>query len=111
AGEAGPLDPPGPDARVAIEVAVPGPPVRRAVFEAGRGDPIGAAKVIGGTTVDFGTGLTVESITLVEDERSETVRHPLFDPDGSRAFDETGFLFREETRRIPIQRLEVRCTG
>ncbi|MFG0319842.1 MAG: hypothetical protein ACF8XB_21400 [Planctomycetota bacterium JB042] len=102
---------PGPDARVAVEVTLPTVPPRRATFEVGLGERIGGVREVGREAVDFDTGLTVEDVRLVDDERSETVRHPMFDPDGSRAFDETGFLFREETRRIPIQRLEVRCTG
>lgn len=107
----GSFPPPTPESRVAIEVTVPGSPPRVAIFEVGVGEIIGSVRKVDDSLVDFGTGLEVVSVTLTEDFRSETTRHPLFDPNGSRAFDETGFLFREETRRIPIQRMEVRCSG
>ena len=104
----GPRGPHAEDARVRIEVSLPSV---QHVFDVAAGETLGDLVEIDGRTVDLGTGLVIESVALIEDEQDETIRHPVFNPDGSRAFDETGFLFQEETRRIPIQRLEVRCAG
>jgi len=82
-------------------------------FEVASGDSIGTLSGVDGQdgvrTVDFGTGLIVQEIVEVNDVRDEVIQHPVFNPDGSRAFDDTGFLSREEVRKIPIQRIEVRC--
>ncbi len=82
-------------------------------FPVRKGDTIGRLAEIetqsGLRAVDFTTGLRVTEIAEIEHIREEVIRHPVFNPDGSRSFDETGFLFREETRKVPIQRLEVRC--
>ena len=82
-------------------------------FEVASGDSIGTVSSVDGEdgvrTVDFSTGLIVKEIVTVSDTRDEVIRHPLFNPDGSRASDETGYLTREEVREIPVQRLEVRC--
>lgn len=102
--------------RVTIEVTV-GTEANpySARFEVASGDSIGTLSGVDGEdgvrTVDFGTGLVVKEIVEVNDSRDEVIRHPLFNPDGSRASDETGFLTREEVREIPVQRLEVRCEG
>ncbi|MFH0945628.1 MAG: hypothetical protein V2A76_10560 [Planctomycetota bacterium] len=84
-------------------------------FEVASGDSIGTLSGVDGEdgvrTVDFGTGLIVKEIEEVNDSRDEVIQHPLFNPDGSRASDETGYLIREEVREIPVQRLEVRCEG
>ena len=82
-------------------------------FEVASGDSIGTLSGVDGRdgvrTVDFGTGLIVKGIVEVSDVRDQVIQHPVFNPDGSRASDDTGFVSREEVRKIPIQRLEVRC--
>lgn len=95
-----------------IEVTVPtssGPRSER--FEVSEGQSIGSVRQLDGAACDFATGLLVDEIGEVETVREERVRHPVFQPDGSRAFEENGFLFRDEVRKIPVQRLEVRCSG
>ncbi len=102
----------GDEPRVRIEVTVATEEdLASATFDVGVGDTIGGPREVAGRTIDFHTGLEVAAIDVIAETRDETIRHPLFNPDGSRAFDETGFLFREEVRKIPVQRLEVRCDG
>ena len=96
--------------RVEIEVSVPTPGgLRTTRYALGVGDAIGDVQDSDGTPVDFATGLVIESIREVDTHREEHIRHPVFEPDGSRAFDENGFLFRDEIRKIPVRRLEVSC--
>lgn len=79
-------------------------------FEVAVGDRIGGPETFAGRVYDFDTGLTVNEIAEVSETRDEVVHHPVFNPDGSRASDENGFLFRDEVRKIPVRRLEIRCT-
>lgn len=105
--------------RVTVEVTVGAEANRTSArFEVASGDSIGTLSGIDGSggdenlrTIDYRTGLTVVEISEVSDVRDQVIRHPKFNPDGSRESDDTGFLFREEVRKTPIQRLEVRCEG
>lgn len=98
--------------RVTVQVTVGiGRTQRTAAFEVAVGDRVGDLRTVDGQEVDFRTGLVVAGIQLLPAAKDEVVRHPVFNPDGSRAADASGFRFRDEVRSIPIQRLEVRCVN
>ncbi len=95
--------------KITFEVTVnAGPGKKSARFDAHRGEKIGAMTNLDGAMVDFSTGLTVLEISEFDDVRETTVRHPQFNPDGSRRIDENGLVFRDEIRKVPVRRLEVR---
>ncbi len=95
--------------KVTLEVTVTvGTGKKSARFEARRGERIGSSRDVDGMAVDFSTGLTVSEIAELDDVRELTVRHPLFNPDGSRRIDENGLVYRDEVRKVPVRRLEVR---
>lgn len=84
-------------------------PRSASTFVVGEGEPVGSLVTnADGRTLDLRTGFVVRGIAIRTVERRVTVRRPVFEPDGSRAFDpDRGFLFREEVRTIPARRLEV----
>jgi hypothetical protein len=98
--------------RVGIEVRVQGgAPARSARFDVAVGDEIGQPVEVSGASVDFATGYAVTEIVETTEPVEQRVRRPMFNPDGSRARDATGFQYNDEVRTIPTRRLRVTCAN
>lgn len=91
-----------------VEVTVGGGRDRRTRrFEVAAGERVGAPVEVDGVETDFTTPYTVDAIEVAEELRERRVRRPVFQPDGSRAMDDSGFAWREEVRQVPVRVLRV----
>ncbi len=97
------------DTRAVIAVTVPVDSDQRShQFEVDKGAQVGSILRLDETEVDFRTGLTLESTTIVETVSRRPRRVPVFNADGSRASGESGYLYRDEVREVPIHRITCR---
>jgi hypothetical protein len=98
--------------RATLQVTVPIDDEQRSThFEVEKNAPVGSILRLDGAETDFRTGLTLESIAIVETVSERQRRVPVFNADGSRATGESGFLFRDEIRKVPIRRTTVRLVA
>lgn len=97
------------DGKAVVEVTVPTETERRShQFEVDKGAKVGSILRLDGSEVDFQTGLTLEVAESVETSSERKRRVPVFNPDGSQGVGESGYLFRDDVRKVPIRRMTVR---
>lgn len=94
--------------RASLRVTVPVEAEQRSTqFEVDKNAPVGSILRLDETEVDFRTGLTLTAIEIVETVSERLRRIPVFNADGSRARGESGFLVRDEIRKVPVRRITV----
>lgn len=97
------------DGKAILEVEVPTETERRShQFEVDKGAKVGSILRLDGSEVDFQTGLTLEGAENVEASSERKRRVPVFNADGSQAVGESGYLFRDDLRSMPVRRHTVR---
>lgn len=80
---------------------------RSAQFEVDKNAPVGSILRLSESDLDFRTGLVLKGIEIVETTSERPRRIPVFNADGSRARGESGFLVRDEIRKVPVRRITV----
>lgn len=83
---------------------------RSAQFEVDKNAAVGSILRLDETQLDFTTGLILSGIEIVETTSERPRRIPVFNADGSRARGESGFLVRDEIRKVPVRRIRVTLT-
>jgi hypothetical protein len=79
-------------------------------FEVDNGAQVGSILRLDGQEVDFRTGWKVDALSVEQATIERTRRVPMFNADGSRASGESGFLFRDDVRTVPVRRLIARLS-
>jgi len=96
---------------VEVSLFVDGIP-RSRVFTVREGDEIGGkVELPGSGQVDFFTTLKVIAIGMREEDREETLQHPVFESDGSRSLDPISKepIFQSERTMVTHQLILIEC--